>query len=140
MLMRFTHFGHAARFAERRLQRSGRCHESEIRAALGREFTRYRNPETLSDSALRDMIRNWHRGADRTATGWAVLPRWALPCCIENLHRRSQPALLCTGTTRTCRCNPLWTLSRGRRRGLLHLLVLRPGSRADDMMIDTFAC
>ena len=62
---------HAARFAERRLQRSGRCHESEIRAALGREFTRYRSPDTLSDGALRDMIRNWHRGADRTATGWA---------------------------------------------------------------------
>ena len=52
------------------MQRSGRCHESEIRAALGREFVRYRNPQTLSDGALRDMVRNWHPGADRTATGY----------------------------------------------------------------------
>lgn len=48
---------HAARFADARLQRSGRCHESEIRAALKGEMRRFRSPDSLSSSALRDMIR-----------------------------------------------------------------------------------
>ncbi len=48
---------HAARFADARLQRSGRCHESEIRAALKVEVRRFRSPDSLSSSALRDMIR-----------------------------------------------------------------------------------
>ncbi|KAK9917166.1 hypothetical protein WJX75_001505 [Coccomyxa subellipsoidea] len=57
-------------FADARLQRSGRCHESEIRAALKGEVRRFRSPDSLSSSALRDMIRNWHPSAERTATGY----------------------------------------------------------------------
>ncbi|EIE27726.1 hypothetical protein COCSUDRAFT_55711 [Coccomyxa subellipsoidea C-169] len=59
-----------ARFADARLQRSGRCHESEIRAALKVEVRRFRSPDSLSSSALRDMIRNWHPNAERTASGY----------------------------------------------------------------------
>lgn len=59
-----------ARFAEARLRRSGRCHESEIRAALKGEVRRFGSTDSLSSAALRDMIRNWHPGADRTASGY----------------------------------------------------------------------
>ena len=51
-------YNNAARFAEARLQRNGRCHESEIRAALKGEVRRFRSPDSLSSSALRDMIRS----------------------------------------------------------------------------------
>ncbi|GIL79017.1 hypothetical protein Vretimale_75 [Volvox reticuliferus] len=57
-------------FAESRLVRSGRCHESEVAAAFRREFPRYRSREALSDGVLRDLIRNWHPDADRTPNGY----------------------------------------------------------------------
>ena len=60
----------AAKFADQRLRRSGRCHESEVRDALQKADRRLRGPNSLSESALRDMIRNWHPAADRTATGY----------------------------------------------------------------------
>ncbi len=60
----------AAKFAEERLRRSGRCHESEVRDALSKSDRRFRGPDAMSESALRDMIRNWHPAADRTATGY----------------------------------------------------------------------
>ncbi len=60
----------AAKFAEERLRRSGRCHESEIKDALSKSDRRFRGPDAMSESALRDMIRNWHPAADRTATGY----------------------------------------------------------------------
>ena len=60
----------AAQFAEERLRQSGRCHESEIRDALAKSDRGFRGPNSLSDSTLRDMIRNWHPAVDRTATGY----------------------------------------------------------------------
>ncbi|GLI65966.1 hypothetical protein VaNZ11_009650 [Volvox africanus] len=57
-------------FAESRLVRSGRCHESDVAAALRRELPRYRAKEALSDGVLRDLIRNWHPNADRTPNGY----------------------------------------------------------------------
>lgn len=63
-------FGCAAQFAEERLRRSGRCHESEVRDALSKADRRFRGPDSLSESALRDMIRNWHPAADRTSSGY----------------------------------------------------------------------
>lgn len=63
-------FLHAARFADQRLRRSGRCHESEVKAALSTEVRGFRGTGALSDSEFRDMIKNWHAGADRTSTGY----------------------------------------------------------------------
>jgi hypothetical protein len=60
----------AARFADQRLRRSGRCHESEVRGALQGEVRSFRGREALSDALLRDLIRNWHPGADRTPAGY----------------------------------------------------------------------
>ncbi|KXZ51868.1 hypothetical protein GPECTOR_11g304 [Gonium pectorale] len=57
-------------FADARLQRSGRCHESEVVAVFRREVPRYRSPEALSDAVLRDLIRNWHPDASRTPNGY----------------------------------------------------------------------
>ncbi|GLC60058.1 hypothetical protein PLESTB_001568700 [Pleodorina starrii] len=57
-------------FAESRLVRSGRCHESEVAAAFRREHARYRSREALPDAVLRDLIRNWHPDADRTPNGY----------------------------------------------------------------------
>lgn len=58
------------RFADVRLQRAGRCHESEVYAAFRREVARYRRPEALSDAVLRDMVRNWHPDVMRTRNGY----------------------------------------------------------------------
>jgi hypothetical protein len=57
-------------FADDALIRKGRCHESEIFKAFRARFGRYRTQEALSDIRLRDMMRNWHRGAERTRSGW----------------------------------------------------------------------
>ncbi|GFR42698.1 hypothetical protein Agub_g3620, partial [Astrephomene gubernaculifera] len=57
-------------FADARLQRSGRCHESEVATAFRRQQPAYRSPDTLPDPLLRSMIRNWHPGADRTPNGY----------------------------------------------------------------------
>jgi hypothetical protein len=35
-----------------------------------REHPRYRSPETVPDSALRNMIANWHPSAERTRNGF----------------------------------------------------------------------
>lgn len=61
-----------AAFADRQLQRSGRCHESEVFAAFRRApgNGRYRSTDALPDSTLRDMVRNWHPGVERTRTGY----------------------------------------------------------------------
>jgi NAD(P)-dependent dehydrogenase (short-subunit alcohol dehydrogenase family) len=47
-----------ARFADASLARGGRCHETEVFRAFRRTYGRYRSEEALSDSRLRDMIRN----------------------------------------------------------------------------------
>lgn len=57
-------------FADLRLQRSGRCHETEILRALGRELPRYRGERKLDSNTLRDLVRNWHPEADRTSNGY----------------------------------------------------------------------
>lgn len=66
-------------FAESRLLRSGRCHESEVMAALRRELPRYRSSEVLPEAVLRDLIRKWHPDADRTPNGFyrnlSLVPR-----------------------------------------------------------------
>ena len=63
-----------ARFADASLARGGRCHETEVFRAFRRTYGRYRSEEALSDSRLRDMIRNWggggRGGAERSRTGW----------------------------------------------------------------------
>jgi hypothetical protein len=50
--------------------RKGRCHESEVFAAFRRQHARYRQPDTMPDATLRDMVRNWHPDAERTRTGY----------------------------------------------------------------------
>lgn len=60
----------AAAWANTKLQRSGRCHESEVFNAFRRSSGRYRSAEVLPDSTLRDMVRNWHPGVERTRTGY----------------------------------------------------------------------
>jgi len=55
-----------SKFAARRLQRGGRCHESEVWAAFRREHARYRSVEVLSDATLRTMVVNWFPEAERT--------------------------------------------------------------------------
>eukprot|EP00877_Chromochloris_zofingiensis_P010405 jgi/Chrzof1/5618/Cz16g09050.t1 len=59
-----------AGFADKRLQRGGRCHESEIFSAFRRDFARYRSAEALPDTVLRDMVRNWYPDVERTRTGY----------------------------------------------------------------------
>jgi hypothetical protein len=34
------------------------------------QHARYRSPDVLPDTALRDMVRNWHAGVDRSANGF----------------------------------------------------------------------
>jgi hypothetical protein len=60
----------AAGFAEARLQRSGRCHESEVFGAFRQRFGKYRSADVMPDSTLRDMVRNWHPTVERTRTGY----------------------------------------------------------------------
>ena len=57
-------------FADVALIKKGRCHESEIFKAFRARFGRYRSQDALSDIRLRDMMRNWHRGAERSRSGW----------------------------------------------------------------------
>lgn len=59
-----------ARFADGALARSGRCHETEVFRAFRRAYGRYRSEEALSDARLRDMVRNWWGGAERSRAGW----------------------------------------------------------------------
>lgn len=52
------------------MQRSGRCHESEVFSAFRSQYARYRSLEAVPDNILRDMVRNWHPSVDRTKTGY----------------------------------------------------------------------
>lgn len=58
------------RYASEKLQRSGRCHESEVIRGFRRSFARYRQPSAISDATIRDMVRNWHPKAERTGRGF----------------------------------------------------------------------
>lgn len=64
------HVAYTAAFAEQQLQRSGRCHETEVFRVFRRAVPQYRSAEVLDDAVLRDMIKNWHPGAERTASGY----------------------------------------------------------------------
>jgi len=57
-----------ASFADASLTKSGRCHESEVFKEFRRRFGRYRDPESLGDPVIRDMIKNWSPNATRTST------------------------------------------------------------------------
>jgi len=57
-------------FADDALIMKGRCHESEIFKAFRARFGRYRTQDSLNDIRLRDMVRNWHKGAERSRSGW----------------------------------------------------------------------
>lgn len=59
-----------ASFAEQQLQRSGRCHETEVFRVFRRALPKYRDIEVLDDAVLRQMIKNWHPGVERTALGY----------------------------------------------------------------------
>lgn len=59
-----------AGFANERLQRTGRAHETEVFRAFRQSFARYRSQESISDATLRDMVRNWHPDAQRTPGGY----------------------------------------------------------------------
>ncbi|WIA21371.1 hypothetical protein OEZ85_000590 [Tetradesmus obliquus] len=48
-----------AGFADVRLQRSGRCHESEVFTAFRQRFGKYRSADVMPDSTLRDMVALW---------------------------------------------------------------------------------
>ncbi len=61
----------AASWADSRLQRGGRCHESEVFSAFRKAFGRYRSEEAVPDNVLRDMVRSWApRGVERTPGGF----------------------------------------------------------------------
>ena len=57
-------------FADASLTKSGRCHESEVFKEFRRRFGRYRDPESLGDPVIRDMIKNWSPNATRTRNGY----------------------------------------------------------------------
>lgn len=59
-----------AAFASQKLQKSGRCHESEVYKQFRRAYARYRSEEVISDDVLRDMVRNFHPAVDRSSTGY----------------------------------------------------------------------
>lgn len=59
-----------AQFADQRLLRKGRCHESEVFTAFRKSFARYRDPAVVPDPVLRDMVRNWFPAAQRTGSGY----------------------------------------------------------------------
>lgn len=60
-----------ARFADRRLQRGGRCHESEIWRAFEAEHPSFRKEsERIDAQYLRDMVSNWQPKAQRTSGGY----------------------------------------------------------------------
>ena len=53
--------GDTAVWADTRLDRTGRCHETEINSAFRTEpgNGRYRTQDGISDSKIRNMIANW---------------------------------------------------------------------------------
>lgn len=57
-------------FANKRLQRSGRCHESEVYRVFRQTAGRYRTPEGITDLTLRSLVRQWHPDAQRTPGGY----------------------------------------------------------------------
>ncbi|KAI7839403.1 hypothetical protein COHA_006804 [Chlorella ohadii] len=81
-----------ARFADARLQRSGRCHETEIIKALQRELPQFRREGALEGAALRQLVRNWAPDAERTSAGYfkglSLLPAGGAPVPPP----RAQPA------------------------------------------------
>lgn len=82
----------AARFADARLQRSGRCHETEIIKALQRELPQFRREGALEGATLRQLVRNWAPDAERTSAGYfkglSLLPAGGAPVPPP----RAQPA------------------------------------------------
>ncbi|KAK9825793.1 hypothetical protein WJX74_008115 [Apatococcus lobatus] len=82
-----------AAWANDHLQKSGQCHQSEIYSSFRKQFARYRSPDALSDAALKDMIRNWHPSANRTANGYYKNISVQAKICLQ----RPALALLCCG-------------------------------------------
>ena len=64
------HSGPTASFGKGRLQRSGRCHESEIISAFRKSSAKYRTEEQLEDRFIRDMMRNFAPGSSITSQGY----------------------------------------------------------------------
>eukprot|EP00240_Pyramimonas_obovata_P005887 CAMPEP_0118921680 /NCGR_PEP_ID=MMETSP1169-20130426/879_1 /TAXON_ID=36882 /ORGANISM="Pyramimonas obovata, Strain CCMP722" /LENGTH=337 /DNA_ID=CAMNT_0006862443 /DNA_START=168 /DNA_END=1181 /DNA_ORIENTATION=+ len=70
-----------ARWADERLERSGRCHFTEVNSAFRSEpgNGRFRTEETLGDTQIRNMIANWAPEATRSSAGYykglSVKPR-----------------------------------------------------------------
>ena len=61
----------AASFARERLQRGGRCHESEIWKEFQKDHPEFRSDEKkIDEQYLRDMVSNWHPKAQRTPSGY----------------------------------------------------------------------
>lgn len=61
----------AAGFAEARLQKGGRCHESEIWKAFEGEHPEFRLEENkIPEQFCRDMVVNWFPQAQRSAAGF----------------------------------------------------------------------
>ncbi|KAL4856150.1 hypothetical protein ACK3TF_003300 [Chlorella vulgaris] len=61
-----------AKFANVRLERRGRCHETEIVRALQRDLPKYREggSAALDSSTLRKLVRNWAPEAERSSNGY----------------------------------------------------------------------
>ncbi|KAG2423379.1 hypothetical protein HXX76_015345 [Chlamydomonas incerta] len=57
-------------WANGRLVRSGRCHESELQTAFRKQFPRYRSQDALTDATFRSLVRNWAPDVDRTPNGF----------------------------------------------------------------------
>ena len=57
-------------FAEERIVRGGRCHESEVEKAFRSTKGRYRDPGALKPGEVRKFIRNYAPYAERTSSGY----------------------------------------------------------------------
>lgn len=57
-------------FADDALSKSGRCHESEVIKEFRKRFGKYRTEDSVSDSRIRDMIRNWNPEVRRSRNGY----------------------------------------------------------------------
>lgn len=57
-------------FAEKRLQQTGSCFESEVFSAFRTEIPGYRDSDHPSDATLRQFVKKWAPKSRRTANGF----------------------------------------------------------------------
>jgi hypothetical protein len=57
-------------FGEKRLSRSGRCHQSEISKAFRAAYPQHAGEDVLDEMELRSLIANYWPGAERSPRGY----------------------------------------------------------------------